>query len=411
MHHFTHAFSLLRPRLVLLVILVGSCLSDTRPLLAEDAKAGQESSGGDIDRLSPDDLLQQAQTHLAAGEPRKASAFLDKAIEKAPERYSLWMERARVHVELNEAIAAYRDYTQAVKLIEAMPTPDATAQQAQRDAATQLHTLGRTAGALLDLHASQGAELRQLAAELEAGDRRFSALRLYGVALQINPDDTVAEERVRALSAALGRVLAQTALGYGRKLLFDGKTLAGWRVRTGHWEADSEELKIRSGGAMYIFYEGPPMEDVVFEAEVKVNPRSYGYIMIRSTYEGAGYAFGIQRSESRNREGHVVDIRWSIQAHRNESITRTHRLFHEGSPAKLRIDPGRWYTVRLEARGKTITGYVNDQKWFEEEDATFPRGSVGLWGNHASYRNIRLERLPPQPRPTEPDEPENPDAS
>lgn len=371
-------------------------------LRAEDGDAADAAGTAQAEGPAPEDLLAQAKELAGKEDVEGALTLLNQVIEADASFYPVWMERGRLHAGRNQILKAYSDYARVVALVDAMTDAPPASQQAHRDASAQLRSLGRMAEVIHGLHNTQAQELRQQARQHEEGGRPFSALRFYALALQINPEDAVAAERVKTLSASLGHRLADVAMGgHGRQSLFDGKTLAGWRIRTGRWEVDKEELRIRSGGATYLFHEGPWVEDMVFEADIKVGTNAYGYILVRSDYEGGGYAFGIQRGESRSPEGHVVDIRWSLQAHRNEAITSTRRIFNESSPARMRIDPGRWYTVRLEARGSVVTGYVNGQKWFEEKNATRSGGSVGLWGNHVSYRNLRLTRLFAAPPDTE----------
>ena len=51
-----------------------------------------------------------------------------------------------------------------------------------------------------------------------------------------------------------------------------------------------------------------------------------------------------------------------------------------GKEEGLKLEPGRWYTLRVDHRGKRIKVYLDDDFLFDEDDRHFRRaGKVGLW--------------------------------
>jgi hypothetical protein len=62
------------------------------------------------------------------------------------------------------------------------------------------------------------------------------------------------------------------------------------------------------------------------------------------------------------------------------------------NPVPGRVEPQRWYKVRVEARGDTFRCLVDGSKLFEFTDGHFARGQVGLstWGTVVRFRNIKV---------------------
>jgi serine/threonine protein kinase len=57
-----------------------------------------------------------------------------------------------------------------------------------------------------------------------------------------------------------------------------------------------------------------------------------------------------------------------------------------------RIEPDRWYDIRLEVRGSIYRCYVDGKEWFQTEDDKFTHGRVGLsvWNSNVRFHDIKV---------------------
>ena len=113
--------------------------------------------------------------------------------------------------------------------------------------------------------------------------------------------------------------------------------------------------------------EGVEVEDVRLSAKIKVvagKVEQSGGIVWRYR-NSENYLFARIDSEEKNvRLYRVVD---------------GNRIRFGGEDYK-KLEPGRWYTLRIEHRGTRIKVYLNDEMLFDERDRHFVKpGKIGLW--------------------------------
>jgi hypothetical protein len=217
-----------------------------------------------------------------------------------------------------------------------------------------------------------------------------------------------ASEREEAAKAkAFGRVHKAEWIS-----LFDGKSLKGWKQLDG-----AAKFEVRDGTIVgtitpgvqqdsFLVTKDNKFEDFVFECEFKADGGVNSGVAFRSVPADAtikrvyGYQYEIDPTPRALTAGIQEEARRSWLAPTAST----------GEPqeewVKLHGDllkPGEWNTLRIEARGKHLRTWLNDQLMadFEDRDTTrIARGFIGLQVHHTddpallgkeiAFRNLRV---------------------
>jgi hypothetical protein len=159
-----------------------------------------------------------------------------------------------------------------------------------------------------------------------------------------------------------------------------------WHIVTGEWTV-SQNIAQGSGHAHLAYIQATNWQDYSYEATLRCVGSSDPhidwlkvYIFFRLQDEKNYYRFGIHGDAG------VIDLYKCI----------------EGTWTKLAASPftpaeNRWYTLRIDAYGAEIDGYIDNKKIIEANDSSLPSGGIGIGVLEdafiCDYRNIVVEEL------------------
>lgn len=196
------------------------------------------------------------------------------------------------------------------------------------------------------------------------------------------------------ITLALGLLLCQqpAADESGFILLFDGKTLQGWRnpYTWGEVEVADGEIRLKADKKFFLVTE-KPYGDFVFEGEVLVpEGKANSGFMFRCHAEPNkvyGYQAEVDPSERRwsgglydeGRRGWLVDLK-------------------DKPEAQAAFDRTKWNSYRIECIGDHIRIWVNGVLTTETRDSTDSSGFIGIQhhgeeGQVYRFRNLRIKEL------------------
>jgi len=183
----------------------------------------------------------------------------------------------------------------------------------------------------------------------------------------------------------------------GFEPLFDGQSLAGWKVNENpqSWKVEAGEI-VCHGPRSHLFYMGTdpatPAEfrNFHFKAEVMTKPNANSGIFFHTKFQPEGWPAVGYEMQVNNSQGDPV---------RTGSIYNVVKNFTP--PAK----DDTWFTEELIVKGKQITVLVDGRVLFEYVEPDGVTGtrrlSAGTFalqahdpGSEVHYRNIRVKRLP-----------------
>ena len=211
--------------------------------------------------------------------------------------------------------------------------------------------------------------------------------------------------RCRTSWGSVGMLVALLACGAitaiaeepGFETLFDGKSLAGWKVNENpaSWKVVDGEI-ICQGPRSHLLYMGPdaakPAEfkDFHFKADVMTKPNANSGIFFHTVFQPEGWpAQGYEMQVNNSQKDPV----------RTGSIYNVVKNFIPPTP------DNEWFTEEVMVKGKAVTVLVNGKVLFEfvePEGVTGTRklssGTFALQahdpGSEVHYKNIRVKRLP-----------------
>lgn len=205
---------------------------------------------------------------------------------------------------------------------------------------------------------------------------------------------------VGALALGLGMMNANAADEEGFKVIFDGKSLDGWKSSTENpnsWKLVDGAL-VANGERSHMFYVGDDKPFVNFELKVdcKTAKGSNGGIYVRTKYQETGWPKYGQECQVNNTQG---------------DVKRSGSLYGVVDVLEQHIKDDTWWTETVIVKGQHITIKLDDKVVVDYEEPKdkeafskdFERrlgegGTFGLQahdpGSTVSYKNIRVKRLP-----------------
>ncbi|MDO8542264.1 MAG: DUF1080 domain-containing protein [Opitutaceae bacterium] len=200
--------------------------------------------------------------------------------------------------------------------------------------------------------------------------------------------------------AAEANTLTAAEKSAGWKLLFDGKSLDGWKPSENKGTFTVQDgLLVAFGKRSHLFYEGPvanhDFKNFELQLDIKTFPKANGGVYFHTQYQETGwpekgYEVQVNNTHSDKKKGAGL---YSIQDNFE-------------APAK----DGEWYTMRIKVEGKHVQTFVNGRKivdYTEEPNAERPPNMKGRLISHGTlaiqghdpeskvmYKNIKVRVLP-----------------
>lgn len=186
----------------------------------------------------------------------------------------------------------------------------------------------------------------------------------------------------------------------GWQLLFDGRTLDGWRASDapGSFSVKDGAIVVR-GPRSHLFYVGPVQQhefrNFEFKAEVMTFPKANSGIYFHTQWQEVGWP----------------NLGYEVQVNNSHSdASRTGGLWGVQDFPKVVAPDGGWFTLTLRVDGKRVTTFVGSEKtadYTEEsplvrkkglEQRYLARGTFALQGHdpesEVHFRSIRVRVLP-----------------
>ncbi|MFN0054456.1 MAG: protein kinase domain-containing protein [Planctomycetales bacterium] len=194
--------------------------------------------------------------------------------------------------------------------------------------------------------------------------------------------------------------LPPTMTSDGYRVLFDGRTLAGWRVfpeMRGDWRVADGNLTGSADAWSYLYSARDDYEDFHLRAQVRISDVGSGAVALRSALGPAW-----PRTEPLQPLGYGVLIH-----HTGTGSQRTGSLFAGAIDPVVPVRecslvPGTWFTLEVLVRGNRVEVRADDALLSEYDDSRqmFGRGRVALGVAPQSlveFRAVEMRELDPQP--------------
>ncbi len=189
----------------------------------------------------------------------------------------------------------------------------------------------------------------------------------------------------------------ETKLEEGFVSLFDGKSLAGWKINESpeSWKIE-DGMIVAHGARSHLFYDadGKPFKNFHFKAEVKTTPGSNAGIYFHTQFQDTGwpkYGFECQVNVSHK------------DPKKSSSLYAVQNVDDPG------VKDGEWYTQEIIVEGKKVVLKINGKTMVEyaepdgkqPADKNFDRvlreGTFALQAHDPDstvyFRNLRVKRL------------------
>lgn len=181
----------------------------------------------------------------------------------------------------------------------------------------------------------------------------------------------------------------QAALPFSQDDLFHDdfmQRMDGWKISRGTWTV-SQGTARASGQAHFAYVSGFHWQDYQYEVTLRCTGSSEqnvnwlkSYIFFRLQDEQNYYRFGIHGDAG------VIDLYKCVDG-------RFTKL--RASPLILKKD--KWFTLRIEAKGAKLKGYINGRKILEADDDLFTSGGIGIGvledGMQCDYNSVVVKDL------------------
>jgi hypothetical protein len=200
--------------------------------------------------------------------------------------------------------------------------------------------------------------------------------------------------------AADMNVLSPSEKAEGWQLLFDGRSLAGWRASDapGSFSVKDAALVVR-GPRSHLFYVGPVENHVFKNFELKLDvltfPNANSGVYFHTEWQEVGWpakGYEVQVNNSHSDTSRSGGL-WGIRDHRQAAVP-----------------DGQWFTLTTRVEGKHVITLIDGKvivDYTEEPDPRRPKGleqrliGSGTFalqghdpGSEVHYRNIKVRKLP-----------------
>jgi len=202
-----------------------------------------------------------------------------------------------------------------------------------------------------------------------------------------------------AAQAAETNVLSASEKAEGWQLLFDGKSLDGWKASDapGTFSVADEQIVVH-GPRSHLFYDGPVNQHDFKNFELKVDvltfPKANSGVYFHTAFQEKGWP----------EKGYEVQVNNS-----HTDVKRTAGLYNVSDNLDVIAKDGVWFTLRIRVQGKHIETFVDDKPiidfkepadWQGAKDNPSRRLSSGTFalqghdpGSEVHYRNIKVRAL------------------
>ena len=168
--------------------------------------------------------------------------------------------------------------------------------------------------------------------------------------------------------------------------LFDGKTLAGWKVGTNASSFFMENGTIAvNGNVAHLYYDGDVMmhnyKNFEFKADVMTTPGSNSGIYFHTQYQESGWP----------KKGYEVQV--------NNSHTdwrRTGSLWAIQDIKETYVKDDEWFTMYIKVKGKRVTVRINDKQVVDYTEPEHVQREEGMKGRVLSSGTFALQGHDPK---------------
>ncbi len=168
--------------------------------------------------------------------------------------------------------------------------------------------------------------------------------------------------------------------------LFDGESLAGWRVGANAGTFSVKDGAIRvNGHVAHLYYDGPVQEHSFKNFEFKAD------VMTTAGSNSGIYFHTLFQESSWPRKGYEVQV--------NNSHTdwrRTGSLWGIADIKEVHVKDGEWFTEQITVIGKRITVKINDQVVVDYTEPPGVKREEGMTGRLLSRGTFALQGHDPQ---------------
>jgi hypothetical protein len=186
----------------------------------------------------------------------------------------------------------------------------------------------------------------------------------------------------------------------GWKLLFDGKSLDGWKAseNQGTFNVENGEL-IVFGKRSHLFYQGPvanhDFKNFELKLDIKTFPKANSGVYFHTEYQESGWP----------EKGYEVQVN-----NTHKDVKKGAGLYSVQDNLEAPAKDEEWYTMTIKVEGKHVQTFVNGKKivdYTEEPNPTRPPNMKGRLISHGTfalqghdpeskviYRNIKVRVLP-----------------
>ena len=186
----------------------------------------------------------------------------------------------------------------------------------------------------------------------------------------------------------------------GWKLLFDGKSLDGWRPseNQGTFTVQNGELVV-FGKRSHLFYQGPvanhDFKNFELQLDIKTFPKANSGVYFHTQYQETGWPD----------KGYEVQVN-----NTHKDVKKGAGLYAVKDNLEAPAKDGEWYTMRIKVEGKRVQTFVNGKQvvdYTEEPNPERPpnmkgrlisRGTFAIQGHDPEsrvlFKNIKVRVLP-----------------
>lgn len=185
----------------------------------------------------------------------------------------------------------------------------------------------------------------------------------------------------------------------GYKVIFDGKSLDGWKINESKdsWKFEDGML-IANGGRSHIFYVGDekPFKNFELKVDVKTKKNSNGGIFFHTKYQDDNWPA----------QGYESQVNNSY----NSDPQKTGGLYNTVKIAESSAKDDQWWTQTIIVKDKHVVVKIDDKVVVEFDEPADKKGADGKLreklsegtfalqahdpGSTVMYKNIRVKRLP-----------------